>query len=84
MASIHVTQRAFFTEHLPPETIGELSGSYSLCLGLGRSMALILGGWLVTAAGNNYRIIWIVGCGAGVIATVLASRLPDERHDRRR
>lgn len=81
---VHVTQRAFFTEHLPPESIGELSGVYSLYLGLGRSTALVCGGWIVAAAGNDYRVLWVVGLLAGAAAAFLAGRLPDERHYRTR
>lgn len=80
---INVTQKAFFTEYLPADIIGQLSGAYNICLALGRSLALAAGGWFVLWAGNDYRVVWLVGGVAAVLAVWLATSLPDQRYEQR-
>jgi MFS family permease len=83
-AVINVTQKVFFTDYLPPDIVGQLSGAYNMCLGTGRALALVAGGWIVVLAGNDYRVLWIVGGGAGLVAVWLSATLPDRRYDARK
>ncbi len=76
---VEVTQKPFFTEHLPREIIGQLSGAYNICFALGRSIAMAGGGWLIQLSGNNYRVIWIVALLAGAVAAAVAATIPDRR-----
>lgn len=81
---IEVTQKPFFTEHLPRAIIGQLSGAYNLCFALGRTIAMAGGGWLIQGLGNDYRAIWITAMVAAVTAAAIALTIPDRRFAARR
>lgn len=69
---INVTQRALFSEALPAHAIGQHTGTYSICLSAGRTLALAGGGALVALAGNNYRVIWWLTLAASLAAAAVA------------
>lgn len=79
-----VTLKPFFTEYIPRDIIGQISGAYNICLALGRTLALAGGGWLIGQWGNDYRIIWPIAMGAGIISMLIAATIPDVRHQQRR
>lgn len=81
---VNVTQKAFFTEYLPADIVGQLSGAYNICLAVGRSLALAAGGWVVVWANDNYRVLWILGAVDGAIAVWIALSLPDRRYQERK
>jgi MFS family permease len=81
---INITQAPFFTEFLPPDLVGQLTGAYNICGATGRSLALVGGGWVVSALDNNYRVIWVVAFVFGVLSAVVAASIPDLRYARRR
>jgi MFS family permease len=82
---IEVTLKPFFSEFLPRDIVGQLTGAYNICYATGRITALVGAGWLVSLAGNNYRVIWLVALVFGTLSAVVAATIPDRRYaDRRR
>lgn len=81
---IQITQAPFFTEFLPRDMVGQLTGAYNICGATGRSIALVGGGWLVSALGNNYRVIWAIALVFGVLSAVIAASIVDLRYVQRR
>lgn len=80
---IEVTQKPFFTEFMPTDIIGQLSGAYNICFATGRTVAMAGTGWLIMLCGDNYRLIWVVAAGAGVIAVWVARQIRDTRFAQR-
>ncbi len=78
-----VTQKAFFTEFIPRDLIGQICGAYNICLALGRTAALAGGGWLISLLGNDYRWIFPLGAVFGVISILIALRIRDVRFESR-
>lgn len=81
---VDVTQKPFFTEYMPTDIIGQLSGAYNICYATGRSLALAGGGLIVSLAGNNYRAIWLIALVFGLMSALIAATIPDRRYSRRR
>lgn len=80
----NVTFKPFFSEYLPRDIIGQLTGAYNICYAVGRSIALAGGGWLVGHLGNNYRFIWIIAAVFGVVSALIAASIPDVRYVQRK
>lgn len=80
----NVTFKPFFSEYLPRDIIGQLTGAYNICYAVGRSLALAGGGWLVGHLGNNYRFIWIVAVVFNLLSALIAASIPDVRYARRK
>lgn len=78
-----VTQKAFFTEFIPPDLAGQLNGAYNVCLALGRTVALAGGGWVISLMGNDYRWIFPLGLVASIFCILTALRLRDHRYHER-
>jgi MFS family permease len=72
-----VVQKAFFTEFIPRDIIGQLSGTYNVCLAFGRLVALAGGGWIISQLGNDYRVIFPIGFVSGVITIIIVWRIRD-------
>ena len=81
---VEVTIKPFFSEYLPPDITGQLTGAYNICYATGRIVALIGAGWAVSQAGNDYRVIWILALVFGVLSALVAASIPDMRHEARR
>lgn len=81
---VEVTQKPFFSEYLPRDLVGQISGAYNVCFALGRTVALAGGGLLIAALGNNYRVIWVVAFVFGVVSAWLSTRIPDVRYLKQR
>jgi len=81
---IEITQKPFFTEYLPKDIIGQLSGAYNVCFATGRTLAMVGGGWLIQLCGNNYRLIWVVALVTGVVTLIVAASIPDHRYSARK
>jgi len=82
--TIEVTLRPYLAEHLPRDIVGQLMGAYNFCYAAGRILALLGTGWAVASANGNYRVIWWVAIGCGVVGMVLTATLPDGRRRVRR
>lgn len=78
--TMEVTQKPFFSEFLPKDLVGQLSGAYNVCYAFGRVAAHAGGGALISLCSNNYRIIWIVSGVCCVLAFFIALSIPDRRH----
>ena len=81
---IEVTLKPFFSEYLPRDIVGQLTGAYNICYAIGRITALTGVGGIITLAGNNYRLIWIVALVFGTLAAFVAGSIPDARYVARR
>lgn len=73
---IDVTLKPFFTEFLPEDIVGQLTGAYNICFAVGRAIGLAGTGWIVSRLGNDYTAIWWIALvfGAGSIAVALSIR----------
>lgn len=80
---IEVTFKAFVTEFLPRELIGQLTGAMNVCWATGRTLGYVVVGQLVALFGNNYRLTWLAAIVAAVINLVLLSSLRDPLHSGR-
>lgn len=81
---VEVTLKPFFSEYLPRDIVGQLTGAYNICYAMGRVTALVGAGWIVSFAGNNYRVIWILALVCGLAAACVAGSIPDLRFAARR
>lgn len=79
-----VTYKAFYTEFLPPDIIGQLSGVLNISYALGRMSALILGGAVIGLLDNDYSYIWPMSAIAAIVSIVLVLRIPDPRFEARK
>lgn len=81
---IETTQKPFFSEFIPSDILGQITGAYNICYASGRVSAFALGGALIGLLDNNYRAIWPVAAVFGVAAMLLAASLRDPRFAERR
>ena len=79
-----VTYKPFFTEFLPRDIIGQLSGALNISYALGRTFALVGGGAVISMMGNNYRYAWVLAIIAGIFSVLLAMGIPDKRFAEKR
>ena len=79
-----VCQKAFLTEFIPRDIIGQISGAYNICMALGRTVALAGGGFLIKLFGNDYRVIFPIGAVFGVLSIYLVWGIKDVRFAERR
>jgi len=79
-----IIQKPFFTEYVPKDIIGQLSGAYNTSFAVARMLALGLGGMMVKACNNDYRTIWIVGILMGIVTVWVSFSIPDRRYEARR
>lgn len=79
-----VTQKAFFTEYIPRDIVGQISGTYNVCLALGWTVALAGGGWVISLLGHDYRWIFPLSAVAGLVSIAILLRLRDVRYEARR
>lgn len=82
--TFQVTYKAFYTEFLPRDIIGQLSGVLNICYALGRMSALIMGGAIISLLGNDYRYIWPISAVFAVISLILVLGIPDPRYNERK
>jgi len=80
----NMVQKPFFTEYVPRDIIGQISGAYNTCFAVSRTLALGLGGMAVKALGNDYRMIWVIGGIMGVVTVWASLRIPDRRYQERK
>ena len=73
---IDVTLKPFFSEYLPRDIIGQLTGAYNMCYASGRIVALVGTGWAVAAADGDYRVIWMVAVVFGSLAAIVSATIP--------
>jgi len=80
----NMIQKPFFTEYVPRDIIGQISGAYNTCFAVSRMLALGLGGMMIKALGNDYRMIWVMGGIMGVVTVWASVTIPDRRfHERK-
>lgn len=81
---IDVTLKPFFTEFLPPDLVGQITGAYNICFAVGRAVGLAGVGWIVSRFDNNYTAIWWVALVFGAVSIVIALSMRDPRYETRR
>ncbi len=74
-----VCQKAYLTEFIPRDIIGQISGAYNICMALGRTVAAAGGGALIALFGNNYRVIFPIGFVFGLLSVYLVWGIKDVR-----
>ena len=74
-----VCQKAYLTEFIPRDIIGQISGAYNICMALGRTAALAGGGLLISLFDNNYPMIFPIGFVFGVLSIYLVWGTKDVR-----
>jgi MFS family permease len=84
MLICNLTQKPFFTEFIPKDIIGQVAGTYNICFAVGRTIAAAGGGYLIKWLGSDYRMIFPIAFGAGVIAVIIATTLRDPRFEAQR
>lgn len=79
-----VTRKPFFTEFLPKEKIGQLTGAFNIFLGLGRWFAELGGGFFIGLMGNDYRFMWIMAFFVGLLTLIVTATIPDVNYQQRK
>ena len=80
-----VTFKPFFSEYVPKEIIGQVSGALNICWGIGRSIAIVAAGAAVEFLfDNNYRYIFPMSIVMGIASFIIAWRIPDLRYEARK
>jgi Na+/melibiose symporter-like transporter len=79
-----VVQKAFFTEFIPRDIIGQIAGAYNICLALGRTVALAGGGLLIKFLDNDYRYIFPISFVFALISVLIALGIRDVRFEESR
>jgi len=82
--TIDVTLKPFFTEFLPRELVGQLSGAYNICFAIGRSLGLAGAGWTVSLFDNDYHYIWYFAIVFGVLSLLISLSIRDMRFQARK
>ncbi|MBK1879338.1 MFS transporter [Pelagicoccus mobilis] len=79
-----VTYKAFYTEFLPRDIIGQLSGVLNICYALGRLLAYWIAGGIIYLLGNDYSYIWPISAVASIISIIIVLGIPDPRYNQRK
>ena len=80
-----VTFKPFFSEYVPKEILGQVSGALNICWGIGRSIAIVAAGAAVEFLfDNNYRYIFPMSIVMGIASFIIAWSIPDLRYEARK
>jgi len=77
---VEVTLKPFFTEFLPEDLVGQLSGAYNICYAVGRTVGVLGAGFVASLFNNNYSVIWFLAIVFGFISIATSLTLKDPRH----
>ena len=83
----NLTLKPFFTEFVPRDIIGQISGAFNTSFALARMLALGVGGMLVkffAQDANDYRSMWLMAVVMGIATAAVCLTIPDRRHAARR
>lgn len=81
---VEVTLKPFFTEFLPQDLIGQLSGAYNICFAVGRTIGVAGAGFAASLFNNNYSVIWIFALIFGVLSLLISLSIRDRRFTERK
>ncbi len=79
-----VIVKPFFTEFIPKDLIGQVSGAMNLFHAAGKTLATFGGGYLVFFANNDYRVLFYYALAIGIGAALLCLRVTDHRFKQRK
>ena len=80
-----VTFKPFFSEYVPSDILGQVSGALNICWGLGRAIAVLGAGIIIdNFFDDNYRYIFPLSIVLGVVSIWIAARIPDLRFEARK
>ena len=79
-----VTVKPFFTEFIPKDIIGQVSGAMNIFYAVGRTLITYAGGWIVYLMGNDYRSLFYFALAIGILAAGLSLRVTDHRFKQRK
>ena len=79
-----VCQKAYLTEFIPRDIIGQISGAYNICMALGRTVATAGGGFVIMLFDNNYRVIFPMAFVFGLLSIYLVWGIKDVRFAERK
>jgi len=77
-----LTFKAFMTEYIPRDIIGQISGAINIFYAVGRTLALVLVPWFVF--NEDYRVIWIFSGAVCVVYIAIMFTIRDLRYEERR
>ncbi len=78
------TFKPFFTEFIPKDIIGQVSGAINIFYAVGRLLVTYGGGWIVYAFSGNYRILFYFAIAAGICGAITVASVRDERFHQRK
>ena len=80
-----VTFKPFFSEYVPSDILGQVSGALNICWGLGRAIAVLGAGIIIdNFFDDNYRYIFPLSIVLAVVSIWIAARIPDLRFEARK
>ncbi|MEM9159326.1 MAG: MFS transporter [Verrucomicrobiota bacterium] len=74
------TFKPFFTEFIPRDLIGQVSGAINIFYAVGRLIVTYGGGWVVYFFSGDYRVLFYFALAAGACGIWTVSRVKDERY----
>jgi len=82
---VQVTYKPFFTEYIPSDIIGQVSGALNICYGLGRALAILISGFAVDYLFNdNYRYMFPMAIVMGIVSIWISLSIRDLRYEDRK
>ena len=80
-----VTFKPFFSEYVPCDILGQVSGALNICWGLGRAIAVLGAGIIIdNFFDDNYRYIFPLAIVLAVVSIWITARIPDLRFEARK
>lgn len=75
---LSITYKPFYTEYVPSDIIGQIAGALNIFYAVGRFLGTITAGILIEHLfGNDYRFIFPMAIGLGVLGIIQTLTLPD-------
>ncbi len=82
---LNVTQKPFFTEYVPRDLIGQISGAYNICYAAGAYVGTVGTGIVIRYLFNSdLRMIWPIAALFAVLSIFIAATIPDVRYQQRK
>lgn len=81
---IQVVFKPFMTEFFAPDIIGQLAGAMNIFHALGRWLVILAGGFLVSAFGGNYGVVFYIPIVTGILGMMILFTIRDDRFIQRK
>ncbi len=82
---LNVTQKPFFTEYVPRDLIGQISGAYNICYAAGAYVGTVGTGLAIRYLfDHDLRMMWPLASFFALLSILIAATIPDVRYQQRK